>query len=275
MNPTDSPASRPSDKPSQNPSVQPSTNPSTGPTPLPSNVPTSVPTNRPSLNPSESPSLSLLPSIDPTALESMQPSESLKCRDDPNFEFDLVDTGETKNCKWLGKNDARKSTYCDAKVVENGKWETPKFYCREVCADYLPDRIKKNCGIVTTTSTPDPTPSPIDTITPDPTPIPFTEDPTESPSFLKIETTSDPSNVPSIDESDIPSSTPSLGCVDDETFEFETVTGEMEDCAWLSESEERIDTYCNTKIVGMSVFLVHALYAFITFDVEYETNIVW
>ena len=47
-----------------------------------------------------------------------------------------------------------------------------------------------------------------------------------------------------------PSSSPTEFCVDDESFEFEIVTGEMKDCYWLSESEERIGTYCNTKIVG-------------------------
>ena len=62
-----------------------------------------------------------------------------------------------------------------------------------------------------------------------------------------------PSITPSESESIsmVPSLSPSLGCVDLETFEFEIVTGEMKDCAWLQESEERIRAYCNTKIVGM------------------------
>ena len=61
-----------------------------------------------------------------------------------------------------------------------------------------------------------------------------------------------PSIAPSSSESVsmVPSSTPTEWCVDDDLFEFEIVTGEMKDCEWLSESDENIDAYCDTKIIG-------------------------
>ena len=58
------------------------------------------------------------------------------------------------------------------------------------------------------------------------------------------------------------SSSPTEFCVDDDSFEFEIVTGEMKDCEWLSESDERINTYCNTKIVG-KLFLLLEIYQMI------------
>ena len=41
-------------------------------------------------------------------------------------------------------------------------------------------------------------------------------------------------------------------CVDDDSFEFEIITGEMKDCSWLGENEDRETAYCDTKIVGAS-----------------------
>ena len=63
-----------------------------------------------------------------------------------------------------------------------------------------------------------------------------------------------PSVVPSVSESVSmpPSSSPTRGCVDDDSFEFEIASGEMKDCTWLGESEGRIDAYCESKIVGTS-----------------------
>ena len=87
-----------------------------------------------------------------------------------------------------------------------------KFKCRQSCSKYLP----KLCG-----------------------------DDTLSSSVA-------PSVAPSKNESESnsPSSTPALVCVDDDTFEFQIITGETKDCEWISESVERIDAYCDTKIVG-------------------------
>ena len=99
--------------------------------------------------------------------------------------------------------------------------------------------------------------------------------------------TTAPSGTPSVTPSErgsismMPSSAPSsLGCVDLEDFEFEIKSGEMKDCAWLSGSEDRIGSYCNTKIKGMSTFSVvvfHIITCHLTiikYDSNYNANLV-
>ena len=97
-----------------------------------------------------------------------------------------------------------------------------KFICRQSCSKYLP----KLCG----------------GDTPSPSVAPSNSEVSMAPSLTL---SSSPSIAPSKSDSESmpPSSAPTLVCADDDTFEFQIITGETKDCEWISESVDRIDAY--------------------------------